>query len=166
MAKKFTPERLAFLDIAAETAGAAASGIGAFADTLAARRASRINARMMEGAADDALARGETLEQQSQRDYGQLKGAARASMAARNLALDEGTPAAVIAGIEQVGREEAAIIRENALREARGYQVQAYNQRASRPGFGATAGTLLTGAGRVASRWYQYRKAGITPRWS
>lgn len=166
MAKKRTPEQLAFLDIAATATGAVAGGLGVFADTLAARRAAGSNARALDAAADDALARGEVLEQQSQRDYAHLRGAARASMAARNLALDEGTPAAVIAGIEQVGREEAAIIRENALREARGYQVQAYNQRASRPGFGATAGTLLTGAGRVASRWYQYRKAGITPRWS
>lgn len=166
MAKKLTPEKLAFLDIAATTTAAAASGIGAFADTLAARRASRINARMMEEAADDALARGERLELQSQREYGQLKGAARASMAARNLALDEGTPAAVLAGIDLVGREEAAIIRENALREARGYQTQAYNYRATRPGFGGVGRTLLAGASRVSRKWYHYRDKRITPRWS
>ena len=163
--RKLSTNQMAFLDVAATATGAVSSGLGAFADVLAARRAAKYNARMYEGAAQDALRRGDTLEVQSQREYAQLKGATRASFGARNVALDEGSPAAVLAGIDLVGREEATIIRENAVREANGLRMEAYNARAGRPGFGSVGKTLLTGAGRVARKWYAYQSRGTTPGW-
>jgi hypothetical protein len=162
---KLSLEQKAYLDVFSTVTGALGSGISAFADVIAARNAAKANARMAEAAAQDALARGDTEEVQSQRYYAQVKGSARASMAARGVALDEGSPAAVIAGIDKVAAEDATTIRENAAREATGYRMRAYNARIDAPRFGSAFGTLLTGASSVASKWDAYKAKGITPRW-
>lgn len=162
---KLSTNQLAFLDVGSTALGALSSGIGGFADAIAGRRAAKANARMYEAAAVDALDRGEQQAEMSGREYAQARGSARASFGARNVALDEGSPAAVVAGIEMVAREDAAIIRKNATREADGYRMQAYNARVSKPGFGKGLGSLLSGAGRVAKKWYAYQDRGVTPGW-
>lgn len=139
----------------ASTAGAITSAIGTYFDVRAQRKAARYNAMLAQRAAMDALARGATDQDRSRQKYAQSKSSAMASFGARGVALDEGSPLDVLIGIDRASDEDAAIIRQNATREADGYRMQAYNSRAGAPSYTQVAGTLLTNAGSVAEKWYR-----------
>lgn len=117
--------------------------------------------------ASDARFRGDVSAQTAELKTAQLAGKQRAGMAASGVDLGTGSPNLILAGTEFMGERDAQIIKDNAMKEAWGFDVQAANDRSNaalfrfraaseRPGMNA-ATTLLTGAGSVASNWYNIR---------
>lgn len=138
------------------------------------------NAKVAESAAQAAMDRGAAEERATLRKYGNLKGSQRAAMAANGVDLSSDTPVDVLTGTDIVAAEDVQTIRENAIRTAWGYRMEAANARASggqqriaansaRAGaagsspFMAGATSLLTGASRVADTWYRTQR-GVTLR--
>lgn len=125
------------------------------------------NAQIAEWQAQDALSRGAKAEQQQRLKAAQLKGTQRASMAARGVALDEGSPLAILDDTDFMNELDVGTIRDNAAKEAWGYRNQASGMTsdaamlASRADAedpsAAMGGSLLTSAGSVASSWYSYK---------
>jgi hypothetical protein len=124
----------------------------------------RNNAQVAEWQAQDALSRGAKSEQAQRLKVAQLKSAQRAGFAARGVALDEGSPLAILQDSDYMGELDALTIRDNAAKEAWGLRNQGANYssdasmlsaraNAESP-TGAAFSTLLTGAGAVASSWY------------
>lgn len=174
--------------ISASTVAVAATGMqvaGTVASTYAAYNKSRAdksgyeyqaqvsanNAQYAEWQAQDAITRGQRTEQNSRMKTAQLKSSQRASLAARGVALDEGSPLDILTSTDYMGELDANTISDNAAREAwalregaRGSMSNADLLRsradAENPLFSAGS-TFLTGAGAVASSWYRYRKEGI-----
>jgi hypothetical protein len=132
----------------------------------------RNNAQYAEWQAQDALTRGAKAEQSQRLKAAQLKSSQRASLAARGVALDEGSPLSILQDTDYMGEMDALTIRDNAAKEAWGARVQAGNYRsdstmlsnraAAESPSSAAFGTFLTGAGAVASSWYdRNRKTGL-----
>ena len=92
-----------------------------------------------------------------------LKSRQTVAMAANGVALDSGTPNAVLTSTDVMGEIDANTIEQNALAQAWGYRTQAGMDRARanaiNPGMSA-ATTLLGSATQVASTWYGMKKAG------
>ena len=115
----------------------------------------------------DALQRGTKAEQAQRLKVAQLKSSQRAGFAARGVALDEGSPLAILQDTDMMGEMDALTIRDNAEKEAWGARMQGANYSSdsamlsARSGAesptGAAFGSLLTGAGAVASSWYNRR---------
>jgi hypothetical protein len=95
-------------------------------------------------------------------------GSARATMAARGLDMTEGTPLAVLTGMQQIATTDQRRIREGADMEAWAAKVRAQGYSADAALYGARAsmvsplsmgfGSLLSSAGSVAQSWYAYSK--------
>lgn len=152
-------------------AGLGMSTIGAYKQSQAQKQAyeyqsavARNNAQIAEWQAADALERGARSEQSQRLKAAQLKGAQRARMAANGVALDEGSPLAILQDTDFMNEQDALTIRDNAAREAWGHRVGAANAMSDAGMLGARAGaenpmlsagsTFLSGAGSVASSWY------------
>lgn len=128
----------------------------------------RNNAQLAEWQANDAVERGNKAVEDHMRKAAALKGTQTASMAARGLDLSEGTPLNILTDTDLFAEIDSNTIKNNAAREAWGYRAQASNSRATGGLYDmqagnqnpmlAGAGTLLSGAGSVAEKWYQYRK--------
>lgn len=125
------------------------------------------NAKIAEWQAQDALQRGARAEQQQRLKTAQLKGSQRASLAARGIALDEGSALNILDDTDYMGEVDALTIRDNTAKEAWANRNQAagYASDASMlqsradaesPGYAAFI-SLLGGAGSVASNWYRYK---------
>lgn len=133
----------------------------------------RTNATLAENQAKDAIYRGNRTSQYARRDYRNVRGSAQASMAARGVQLDSGSPVALLAGIDAMSAEDQYSIKTTAEREAYGHKVDAINQRSNAglysmkassersAGKNAGASAWINGLSSVASSWYSYRKAGI-----
>lgn len=131
-----------------------------------------INARMLEGSAQQTLLTGQREEQKAMLATAQLKGRERAALAANGVDLGAGSAANVLTSTDTLGEIDANTINANAVRSAWGYRVQATNQtnqaaqdRAAANAINPNAaamGSLLTSAGQVASSWYQFNKGGLT----
>ncbi len=125
--------------------------------------------------ADDALKRGETEEKQHRLRVEQLKGRQRSVQGGRGLLTDTGSNLHIVLDTAEQGEFDALTIRSNAARQAWAHRNEAAN-------FGAEAGlldaqarnayadglfggvtSLLSGAGTVAEKWYQAKKAD--PDW-
>ena len=87
------------------------------------------NADLADRQSEDAIARGHEAEMQQRGATRQLTGAQRAAYGAQGLDMSTGSPAQVIAGDEALGELDALTIRNNAMREAWGFKVQAANYR-------------------------------------
>lgn len=157
--------------------GAVAAGVGAYNKSVADKAAYDIqatvannNAGVAELQRQDAITRGQTQEFTSTLRQRQLKGQQVAQMAAGGLALSEGSPLSILTDTDLMGAADAAVIRQNALKEAWGYAVQESNYKSNsdllklrsdmESPLAAGATSLLTGAGKVAATWYKSRKAG------
>ncbi len=117
--------------------------------------------------AEDSLARGSIAERQQRLKVKQLIGQQRASMGASGLSLDSGSFVDTIGDTAELGEYDALLIRSNAEKEAWGYRAAAAGQSAQSSIFSAqsgwassslpyqTGGSLLTGFGTVADRWYR-----------
>ena len=145
--------------------GLALSLKGQTDESAAAQRQALENKRLADAAAADAMARG-------YREAGLARLAGTQNLADQQVAaiasgVDPtiGTPAQVSAGSAALSRLDAAVLENNAAREAWGFQTQgvkygeqAARERAMLPArLGATA---LSGAGRLASRYAASGSAG------
>lgn len=131
----------------------------------------RNNAIMREYQARDAITRGQKAEAMHRMKVASLFGRQRAAMAAKGIALDEGSPLAILTDTLQMGEIDSLSIRDNAAKEAWGFRVEGANASA-RSGMYAAQGSainpnraftssLLTRATSVAKGWYDL--AGTTP---
>lgn len=105
------------------------------------------NAKLENEAARDAIERGRTESQRYQRELSQKMGAQRASLAANNIDINFGSAAAVRGDTALFGQEDVATIRENSMRESKGFEIGAANYTAE--GVGArikATGALVSGA--------------------
>lgn len=138
------------------------------------------NAKWLEGAADDATRQGEAQLAASRRKAAGLKGSQRAAMAANGVDLTSDTALDVVTSTDVLAAEDEQAIRENAVRTAWGYRMEAQNARAaggqqqmaansargSARGISpAQAGytSLLSGASAVADSWYRQQR-GVSLR--
>ena len=128
------------------------------------------NARLAERRAQSALAAGQKEVVRHSLRAGSLAGMQRAAQAAGGVDLSVGSAAQVRADSELLAGIDRNQIEQNALMQAWGYRMQADDfamqeqmarlaARQASPAMSAFA-TLLTGAGQVASGWYQAVKGG------
>lgn len=164
------------LSLGMQTAGAVSGAIGGFYSAKMTKNQlafeadmSRINARIAELGARSAFERGQKEVASLTMQAGQLKSRQRAAMAANGIDLGEGNAAEIQASTELMKELDKQTIEANAVRSAWGYRTEAANlQSAALMKEGSAAGisplmsgasSLLTGAGQVASSWYQLDKA-------
>lgn len=126
------------------------------------------NAQLALWQAQDALYRGQVTENRSRLNAAALKSTQRARMAANGIALDSDSPVRVLTDTDVLGEIDAQTQRENADREAWALRTQAqdYKNRATilrnatvpvpDSTTSAVVGSLLSGAGRVASAWKKW----------
>lgn len=129
------------------------------------------NQTLAEWQAQDAIRRGQESEADTRMRTAQIKGSQRAMLASRGLDLSEGSPLNLLTDTDFMGERDALRVRTNAKTEAWAYREQAkgygsaadiFNARAdSESPWGAAAGTLLTGGGQVADRWYALKEKGV-----
>jgi hypothetical protein len=101
----------------------------------AAKEAGEFNAKVAEMQAVDALARGAEDEERFRMVVKGLIGSQRAGFAGQNVDVGIGSPVDVVADTAYLGELDALTIRNNAAREAWGYNIEAENFRR----FGANA---------------------------
>jgi hypothetical protein len=131
------------------------------------QRIAEANARIMDLQARDATQRGEEAADASQRATRQLVGSQRAAMAAQGIDVASGSALDVQEATAGLGALDALTIRNNAYREAWGFQMQALNSRseaahARSAGRQAVRNTLLEG-GLGAARDYAAYSARSGP---
>lgn len=88
------------------------------------------NAKMDHLSSRDALERGRIEEQRQYRHNARAMGAQRVAIAANGIELDFGTAADLQTDTARAGWEDAQTIRENAVREAKGFEISAWNHTA------------------------------------
>jgi hypothetical protein len=141
------------------------SAVGAYQQGQVAQQVGRNNQIMAEYAAQDAQKRaGEDALKVQQKAAG-LKGAQRAAMAAKGLDLGVGTQADILDQTDFFGATDAATARGNGNREAWSARAQGADARArgdasAKQGALSAFGTILSTAGSVSSKWYDYSGRG------
>lgn len=134
----------------------------------------RNNAMVAEWQAQDALQRGARTEQQQQLKTAQLKGSQRARAAANGVAIDEGSPLAILQDTDYMGDMDARTIRDNTAKEASGFRSQSANYSndaqllqgradAESPNR-AMFNSLLGSAGSVSDSWYRRSQTTSAPK--
>lgn len=123
--------------------------------------------------AQQAIADGENKVAAKQEQTSQMIGSQRAAMAANGVQLDSGSPLRLQEDTARLGNVDALTIRNNAAREAYGYQLQglSYGQQAqldeATASNAVTAGNLnmfssiAGGASSIGSKWIDYKKTGV-----
>lgn len=114
--------------------------------------------------ADDALRRGQIAEQRQRDLTAQRIGTQQAALAAQGTDL-EGSPTDILGDTRRAGEFDALTIRNNAAREAWGYQVQgagfgadASLRESFRPSYLGAGASLLMGASSLADKWRKYQQ--------
>lgn len=130
------------------------------------------NAILAQRNAAAALQAGDVREQAKRRETAGIIGAQRAAYAAHGVDVNVGSPVDVQASTAELGELDALTIRNNAAREAYGYQIQKGNATAEAGLFGQQAsgdelagwvgsiGSLIGGASSVGDKWLKYQGAG------
>lgn len=169
---------LPILSIASTALGAGMTAVGQIQQGRAAAAQANYQSQVANNnrilamrAADDALHRGKIAETQQRFKTRQLIGLQRASLASNGVLVDTGTALGLTVDTAGIGELDALTVRDNAAREADRFRQQGANFAAesellalkakSSSGLGAAFGTLLTGAGSVAGKWYDYNNEGI-----
>lgn len=134
-----TDKTLASLSLFSGIGGAFAS----FTRAQAKRRLGKVNERLAEQQARDVLRRGSELVGISEARTKKTIGSQRAAFAAQGVSVNTGSARDVQADTATVGIMDALAIKNNALREAFGFKVQAINE--------ATQGDLAYYAGITKS---------------
>lgn len=136
----------------------ASTAIGAYSQMQAASHQAAIanfNAKQAQINAKDAIARGEQAADSERRKTAYKIGAQRVGLAASGVDVGSGMALDIIGDTALLGEMDTQIIRQNAGREARNYQVQGENFRAEArsaksAGLWNTMGTIVGGAADVA----------------
>lgn len=126
------------------------------------------NQVLAERAAQDAIQRGGVEESRSRMETNRLIGRQRAALAASGQVVDTGSALSIVGDTAALGELDAQTIRSNAEREALGFRIkgmdfeaesalsQASGRQAVTDANFGSASTLLSGAGTVANRWYNF----------
>lgn len=139
----------------------AVSAKGAYDQGQVAKQVGRNNQVMAEYAAQDALRKGEEQAIQARRRGDQVKGAARANMAAKGLDLNSGTAAELQDQTDFFSESDQNTARFNAQRDAWSMRAGGANARAQGDA-GAQQGnlqafsTVLGTGSRVAGKWSDF----------
>ncbi len=146
------PPVIAAIGLAAAVGGQAVSTISAVRQSRFEARVADRNAQMERQSAADALERGRVEDARYQKQLTQRMGAQRAALAANGIDLSFGSAADFLTDTAVVGQEDSATIRENAMRETRGFEISASNYagKASAARSRAT-GQAISGAFSVVS---------------
>ncbi len=179
-------QKLSTLGLYASIAGASMTVLGNFynvksmqsvtrqqaADLAFQSSMSNINARAAEFDAASLLAAGRSEGARLGLQYGQAKGAARASFGGRGIKVGKGSSAEALASIELSKRMDLYTVNSNAVRAANAARTQAQNfrtqgamasvsaqnaygtARSLSPGL-SVAGSLLSGVSGIASQWLE-----------
>lgn len=156
---------LAAVAAAASIAGAGVAAYGMVQQGKTTQQVADNNAKMAEYAAQDAQKRGEEDAMAVQRKAAALKSSQRVAMAANGLDLTYGTAADLQDQTDFFAQSDAATARTNASREA--WRLRAGGEQDRAAGAAArsnanlsAAGTLISAAGSVASKWAPAPKKG------
>lgn len=133
------------------------------------RDMAQINARMSETAAQSVMDAGQKQASKLGLQYGKVKSAQRASMAANGIDLGVGNAAEVQAGTDLMKEIDMNQIEANAVRAAWGYRTQSVNYQNQSLMAGVSADSISTsgaqaalgGATAVARSWYAMNKTGV-----
>lgn len=127
----------------------------------------KINQQLKKQDAEYARDVGEVEAQQAGMRTRGAVGSTRAAQGARGIDVNTGSAADIRKSQIDLGQQDERIIRSNAARRAYGFEVEGMNQGvqaniygmaakdASSAGMIKSAGTLISTAGTVASKWYQ-----------
>ena len=168
------PLTLTIASIASTALGTVTSAIGQSRQAAAQRQQAAYQARVAENnaitanrLADDSLQRGQIEEQRSRQQTRALQGRQVAALTASGVDVASGSALDIVSDTAAVGEIDALTIRDNAAREAWQRRVQAqdftnqgalFNAEAAASSGLAPVGTLLTGIGGIADRWWRYRQ--------
>lgn len=129
---------------------------------------SRNNQKIAEWQAQNEIAKGEEAQVEQRRKIAALKGSQRAGLAAKGLDISTGSALNILTDTDYLGELDVQNIKSNAERNAWAARVQGSNEAANAQLLSMRAeaenplltgaGSLLTGAGAVADRWYYYNK--------
>lgn len=147
---------------------AASAGVSAYNQRVEGRNAQTIaeyNAAIARNDAKDTIARGRIEEDTQRRRTAAQIGTQRANFGASGVQLDTGSPSDILVDTAIVGETDALTIRANAQRDARRLEQQAnldqfQGRAAKQAGNIRATSSILSGAGKVASQWYSFNKAG------
>jgi len=125
------------------------------------------NAAQYELQAQDALQRGAQDEERYRAGVKTLIGSQRAGFAGQNVDVGQGTPVDVQADTAYLGELDALTIRQNAQREAHGYEAMAVNARmggqaAANADYFSAGATALGGAGSLLAARYGWGRSNRT----
>lgn len=170
---------LPMVAMVASLASAAVGAVGAVQQGNAAAASAKYNAQVNENnntlalrAAEDARKRGEVEAQEHNRKVTALRGRQTAAMAASGLDVGSGSPLAILGDTAQMGALDTQTIRNNTEREALGYEAQGMNFRAEaglnrmqgksarQAGMIGAVGSVVSGVGQVADKWYKMGNPG------
>jgi hypothetical protein len=163
MTSTSSPTQMSQLGLYSSIAGGISDTFGSVTNAINTRRTADMNAQLADQQASDAIARGNDAVFKSNLRTAQLKGTQTATLAAHGVALDQGSALDVLTSTDVMGAADAATLKDNASKEAWGYQAKAANYRAeaaaSNP-WAVGGASLLGAANKVSDRWYKYKKAG------
>ena len=166
------PATLAIVGTAVAAAGSIVSGVNQNQQAKYQAKIATQNAALDRKAAQDAMERGSIEEARQYRKTSQVLGAQRAALAANGLDTTFGSAADIQTDTETLGWEDAQTIRNNAVREATGFEISASNNvgkaASSRAagkaaligGFFDAGSTILSGASQVKKLKAQSAGAG------
>jgi hypothetical protein len=141
-----------------QAAGTAFSAVSSYYQGKWAKQLANYNAKVAKMQGQYALERGEQMGTRQRMATGQLRGAQRVAYAGQNVLLDDGTAAQANEQAAYWGEIDAITVRNNAALEAWGYKQAAVNsvlsgQMSMAQGMANATGTILGGAGRIASSY-------------
>lgn len=159
--------------------GTGASAYGNYQAGQASKQAAEYNAKVMQNnaiyagyQAQEARRQGEIEQTRIKEEAAKLKGQGRVAFGAGNVLLGSGSPQDWENDIDRakaIDLDTSATNTNLAVwgygEQAKGYQSQASLMRleggnAARSGVYSAGGSLLSGAGTVADRWYTYKRLG------
>lgn len=139
------PATLTLIATGVAAAGTMVGGLMKASQQRYAAAVSYQNAKLAAAQAADASKRGQLEEQRSYNRTAQLLGQQRAAMAANGIEVDFGSASDVQADTHNLGRDEAATIRQNTEREMRGYDIEGLNyQTQARADRAAASGSIVS----------------------
>lgn len=151
--------------------GTAISAKSAMDQSSATQQIANNNAKVAEYQAQDIERRGQEDAMAVQRRAAAIKSSQRVNLASKGLDLGYGTAADLQDQTDFFAASDVATTRTNAAKDAWGKRAVGANYRAEASAQNplmAGAGTLLSGAGQVADRWYSYQGANNSaglPSW-
>lgn len=148
--------------IGASGFGTLLSAMGTFSNASAEKKALKTNAAYTEYQAADAARRGELEGVKVGQRAAQVRGAQRASMGARGVDVEDGSPLDILRETDYFSELDQRTVKENTAREIYGFRAAGANMRTQASGINpwlSAGGSALAGAGLVADRWYQYQNS-------